>query len=141
MTIGAPHESIRTGSTTTPFILCTSSHIYTMAQTSNPKGRNLIAVIGDEVSISSCDLRPQLMGEDSVTGLLLAGIGHVDNQQKKNFLIVDSSTSHSIYLSLRTDEVETQTNVIESAFQDYTERKDIAILLINQHVSHHSLYA
>lgn len=29
---------------------------------------------------------------------------------------------------------ETQTNVIESAFQDYTERKDIAILLINQHV-------
>lgn len=33
------------------------------------------------------------------------------------------------------DRVETQTNVIESAFQDYTERKDIAILLINQHVS------
>ena len=96
MVIGAPHESIRTGSTTTPFILCKSSHIYTMAQTSNPKGRNLIAVIGDEVSISSCDLRPQLMGEDSVTGLLLAGIGHVDNQQKKNFLIVDSSTSHSL---------------------------------------------
>jgi V-type H+-transporting ATPase subunit F len=69
-----------------------------------------------------------------VTGLLLAGIGHVDNQQKKNFLIVDSSTSYS-------DEVETQTNVIESAFQDYTERKDIAILLINQHVSHTFLFA
>ena len=33
------------------------------------------------------------------------------------------------------DFVETQTNVIEAAFQDYTERKDIAILLINQHVS------
>jgi V-type H+-transporting ATPase subunit F len=32
--------------------------------------------------------------------------------------------------------IETQTNVIEAAFQDYTERKDIAILLINQHVSH-----
>jgi vacuolar-type H+-ATPase subunit F/Vma7 len=30
---------------------------------------------------------------------------------------------------------ETQTNVIEAAFQDFTERKDIAILLINQHVS------
>jgi len=76
-----------------------------------------------------------------VTGLLLAGIGHVDNQQKKNFLIVDSSTSHSIYLNMtRSDEIETQTNVIESAFQDYTERKDIAILLINQHVSHHSLF-
>ena len=76
-----------------------------------------------------------------MTGLLLAGIGHVDNQQKKNFLIVDSSTSYSIDLSIRSDEVETQTNVIESAFQDYTERKDIAILLINQHVSHHSLFA
>jgi hypothetical protein len=49
--LGAPHDSIRTGSTTTPFILCTSSYIYTMAQTSNPKGRNLIAVIGDEVCI------------------------------------------------------------------------------------------
>ena len=28
-----------------------------------------------------------------MTGLLLAGIGHVDQQQKKNFLIVDSSGS------------------------------------------------
>ena len=28
-----------------------------------------------------------------MTGLLLAGIGHVDQQQKKNFLIVDSSAS------------------------------------------------
>jgi vacuolar-type H+-ATPase subunit F/Vma7 len=30
--------------------------------------------------------------------------------------------------------VETQASTIESAFQDFTERKDIAILLINQHV-------
>jgi V-type H+-transporting ATPase subunit F len=29
--------------------------------------------------------------EDSITGLLLAGIGHVDSQQKKNFLVVDAS--------------------------------------------------
>jgi len=40
--------------------------------------RSLIAVIGDE---------------DSITGLLLAGIGHVNQLQKKNFLIVDPSTS------------------------------------------------
>ncbi|ORY24793.1 ATPase, V1 complex, subunit F [Naematelia encephala] len=73
--------------------------------TANPKDRTLLAVIGDE---------------DSITGLLLAGIGHVDNQSKKNFLIVDAKT---------------QTSVIESAFQDFTERKDIAILLINQHVA------
>lgn len=38
--------------------------------------RTLIAVIGDE---------------DSTTGLLLAGIGHINQQQKKNFLIVDAS--------------------------------------------------
>jgi hypothetical protein len=30
--------------------------------------------------------------------------------------------------------IETPTAVIESAFQEYTERPDIAILLINQHV-------
>nr|KIR86484.1 V-type proton ATPase subunit F [Cryptococcus tetragattii IND107] len=73
--------------------------------TLNPKDRNLIAVIGDE---------------DSVTGLLLAGIGHINQHQKKNFLIVDGKT---------------QTSVIESAFQDFTERKDVAILLINQHIA------
>lgn len=31
------------------------------------------------------------MQQDSITGLLLAGVGHVNEQQKKNFLIVDSS--------------------------------------------------
>lgn len=69
------------------------------------KDRNLLAVIGDE---------------DTVTGLLLAGIGHITQQQKKNFLVVDSKT---------------QVSTIEAAFQEYTERKDIAILLINQHVA------
>ncbi|KAF5312097.1 hypothetical protein D9619_003393 [Psilocybe cf. subviscida] len=69
------------------------------------KDRNLIAVIGDE---------------DSITGLLLAGVGHVNEQQKKNFLVVDSKT---------------QVQAIEAAFQEFTERKDIAILLINQHIA------
>ena len=100
--------------------------------------------------------RSLILLQDSVTGLLLAGIGHVDQQQQKNFLIVDPSmfAPHSIasfpppshtYLFHRTsghmDEritdlgrVETQTTVIESTFQEFTERKDIAILLINQHV-------
>jgi vacuolar-type H+-ATPase subunit F/Vma7 len=50
------------------------------------------------------------------------------------------SSSDSSFLAqlagLRSDHhAETQTSVIESAFEDYTERKDIAILLINQHVS------
>ncbi|KAJ3537461.1 hypothetical protein NMY22_g5585 [Coprinellus aureogranulatus] len=76
-----------------------------MASTTSFKDRSLIAVIGDE---------------DSITGLLLAGIGHVNEQQKKNFLVVDSKTPVA---------------TIESTFVEYTERKDIAILLINQHIA------
>ncbi|KAF4623507.1 hypothetical protein D9613_001667 [Agrocybe pediades] len=72
--------------------------------TTSFKDRSLIAVIGDE---------------DSITGLLLAGIGQV-NEQQKNFLVVDSKTSIA---------------TIEGAFQEFTERKDIAILLINQHIA------
>ncbi|KAI9691277.1 MAG: H(+)-transporting V1 sector ATPase subunit F [Bogoriella megaspora] len=72
------------------------------------KDRQFLAVIGDE---------------DSVTGLLLAGVGHVteppDNQ--KNFLVVDGKTENS---------------AIEAAFDNFTQnRKDIAILLINQHIA------
>ncbi|GLB36446.1 putative subunit of the peripheral V1 complex of vacuolar ATPase essential for assembly or catalytic function [Lyophyllum shimeji] len=69
------------------------------------KDRNLLAVIGDE---------------DSITGLLLAGIGHINEQQKKNFLVVDSKT---------------QVSAIESAFQEFTSRPDVAVLLINQHIA------
>ncbi|KAI6045072.1 ATPase, V1 complex, subunit F [Pisolithus marmoratus] len=76
-----------------------------MASHTSFKDRNLIAVIGDE---------------DSITGLLLAGIGHINEQQKKNFLVVDSKT---------------QVSTIEAAFQEFTERKDIAILLISQHIA------
>ncbi|KAI0965219.1 ATPase, V1 complex, subunit F [Xylaria arbuscula] len=72
------------------------------------KDRQFLAVIGDE---------------DSVTGLLLAGIGHVTNppDSQKNFLVVDNKT---------------ETSAIEAAFESFTtERKDIGIVLINQHVA------
>ncbi|TRX99004.1 hypothetical protein FHL15_000346 [Xylaria flabelliformis] len=72
------------------------------------KDRQFLAVIGDE---------------DSVTGLLLAGIGHVTNppDSQKNFLVVDSKT---------------ETAAIEAAFESFTtQRKDIGIVLINQHVA------
>lgn len=72
------------------------------------KDRHLLAVIGDE---------------DSVTGLLLAGIGHVTQppDAQKNFLVVDAKTENP---------------TIEQAFDQFTEhRKDIAILLINQHIA------
>ncbi|KAL2258092.1 hypothetical protein VTK26DRAFT_8737 [Humicola hyalothermophila] len=79
-----------------------------MATQADYRDRQFLAVIGDE---------------DSVTGLLLAGIGHVtpppDNQ--KNFLVVDAKTDNA---------------VIEAAFERFTsERKDIGIVLINQHIA------
>lgn len=68
--------------------------------------RTLIATIGDE---------------DTITGLLLAGTGHVTPSSKKNFVVVDSKT---------------QVSDIQKAFDEFTsERDDIAIVLINQHVA------
>ncbi|CCF33481.1 V-type proton ATPase subunit F [Colletotrichum higginsianum] len=78
-----------------------------MASQADMKDRQFLAVIGDE---------------DSVTGLLLAGIGHVSTgaDQEKNFLVVDNKT---------------ETSAIESAFESFTTRKDIGIVLINQHIA------
>ncbi|CAN6610068.1 V-type proton ATPase subunit F [Trichomonascus vanleenenianus] len=68
--------------------------------------RNFLAVIGDE---------------DTVTGMLLAGIGHVSEDKSKNFMVVDAKTSPE---------------QIEKKFDEFTNtRKDIAVLLINQHIA------
>lgn len=59
----------------------------------------------------------------SVTGLLLAGVGHFTEppDSQKNFLVVDQKTEKS---------------EIAQVFNSFTkERKDIAIVLINQHVA------
>ena len=66
-------------------------------------------------------------------------MGHVNENQKKNFLIVDSSASPirphaATILTTAGGCTETQVSTIEAAFQEFTERKDVAILLINQHV-------
>jgi V-type H+-transporting ATPase subunit F len=58
----------------------------------------------------------------SVTGLLLAGVGHVTEppDSQRNFLVVDHKTEKT---------------EIANAFRRFTqERKDIGIVLINQHV-------
>lgn len=71
--------------------------------------RSLLAVIADE---------------DSVTGLLLAGVGQVSNESGKetNFLTVVPG--------------KTTKEDIAEAFDKFTsERDDIAILLINQHLA------
>jgi len=78
------------------------------ASTSAYKDRQFLAVIGDE---------------DSVTGLLLAGVGHVTDppDAQRNFLVVDHKT---------------ETSEIEQAFKRFTkERHDIGIVLINQHIA------
>lgn len=59
--------------------------------------------------------------EDSTTGLLLAGVGNIDDDGSKNFFIVEPRTA---------------TADIEAAFYNFTqERGDIAIVLINQHIA------
>ncbi|ODV76652.1 vacuolar H-ATPase 14 kDa subunit of the catalytic sector [Suhomyces tanzawaensis NRRL Y-17324] len=71
--------------------------------------RSLLAAIADE---------------DSITGLLLAGVGQVSNEPGKetNFLTVVPG--------------KTTVEQIEEAFEKFTsERDDIAILLINQHLA------
>ncbi|KAG7149604.1 V-type proton ATPase subunit F like protein [Verticillium longisporum] len=91
-----------------------------MASQADYKDRQFLAVIGDEDSVTGLLLAG--IG-DSVTGLLLAGIGHVSTgaDQAKNFLVVDSKT---------------ETSAIENAFESFTtERKDIGIILINQHIA------
>ena len=64
-----------------------------------------IAVIGDE---------------DTVTGFLLTGIGQMEADGTSNFLVVGTKTTQE---------------EIEKAFKDFTERDDIALLLINQYIA------
>eukprot|EP00522_Entomoneis_paludosa_P017912 CAMPEP_0172439208 /NCGR_PEP_ID=MMETSP1065-20121228/272_1 /TAXON_ID=265537 /ORGANISM="Amphiprora paludosa, Strain CCMP125" /LENGTH=132 /DNA_ID=CAMNT_0013187857 /DNA_START=188 /DNA_END=586 /DNA_ORIENTATION=- len=64
----------------------------------------VVAVIGDE---------------DTVTGFLLAGVGH-RNADGANFLIVKQDTKMS---------------QIEEFFQAFTQRDDVGIILINQHIA------
>ena len=66
---------------------------------------SLIAVIGDE---------------DTVTGMLLAGIGNVDARRTSNFMVCDSKTTPGM---------------LEEAFHRFTKRTDVAVLLINQYLA------
>lgn len=57
--------------------------------------------------------------QDTVTGFLLAGVGH-RTATGSNFLIVNQDT---------------KLQQVEEAFQSFTSRDDIGIILINQHVA------
>ncbi|KAJ1916321.1 H(+)-transporting V1 sector ATPase subunit F [Mycoemilia scoparia] len=70
------------------------------------KDRNLMGLIGDE---------------DTVTGLLLTGMGDIDAKQRANFLVVDKKT---------------EVDDIKAKFTELTKsRNDIGIVLINQWVA------
>ncbi|CAK0846988.1 unnamed protein product [Prorocentrum cordatum] len=83
--------------------------------------------MGKKKFFSQNDLKIGLIGdEDTVAGMVLAGIGHVDGQGKKNFLVVDSRTHQKD---------------IDEKFRELTERKDISMIYITQGCAEHIRYA
>mmetsp|Transcript_122971 Transcript_122971/g.382189 ORF Transcript_122971/g.382189 Transcript_122971/m.382189 type:complete len:134 (+) Transcript_122971:66-467(+) len=74
--------------------------------------------MGKKKFANQADMKVGLIGdEDTVTGMVLAGIGHVDGSGRKNFLMVDAKTHQKD---------------IEEKFHDLTSRKDICMILITQ---------
>lgn len=60
-----------------------------------------------------------VLSQDTVTGFLLAGVGH-RTASGSNFLIVKQDT---------------KLQLVEEAFQDFSTRDDVGIILINQHIA------
>jgi ATP synthase F subunit len=58
--------------------------------------------------------------EDTITGFLLAGVGDVDLRKRTNFLVVDGKTT---------------VRHIEQTFKDFTNREDVAIVLVSQPIA------
>ena len=113
-------------------------------------------------------LLAMIVDEDTATGMLLTGVGHVDLRKKSNFLIVDESECLVVAQGPRASDLvspvrsrlaarlhrgprrsgseppppwpwgavsaETTQQRIEEAFKEFTNREDIAVLLINQTV-------
>lgn len=102
--------------------------------------------------------------QDTVTGFLLAGVGSVDLRKKSNFLVVNDSALFTrcaigcrsccvnhLCLALATARdtamlaalfdplslwrAETTVKQVEDTFKDFTNRDNVAIVLINQFVS------
>lgn len=93
------------------------------------------------------DPHERLLGtQDTITGFLLAGVGNIDLRRKSNFLVVDSSVLTRLLLGFdvpargreltsASPRAETSTKTIEETFKDFTNRDDIAVVMINQYVS------
>jgi len=70
-------------------------------------------------AVSHSSFFPCFFSKDTVTGFLLAGVGH-RTASGSNFLIVKQDT---------------KLQLVEEAFQNFSTREDIGIILINQHVA------
>eukprot|EP01026_Neomeris_dumetosa_P040126 TRINITY_DN33113_c1_g2_i1.p2 TRINITY_DN33113_c1_g2~~TRINITY_DN33113_c1_g2_i1.p2 ORF type:complete len:121 (-),score=19.06 TRINITY_DN33113_c1_g2_i1:301-663(-) len=70
--------------------------------------------------VSDGSLLAVIADEDTITGFLLAGVGDMDVRRKTNFLVVDNKTT---------------TKQIEQSFKEFTNRDDVAIVLINQYIA------
>jgi V-type H+-transporting ATPase subunit F len=82
----------------------------------------MLRVVDDYALALQLDASHELFShtQDTVTGFLLAGVGH-RNARDSNFLVVKP---------------ETNKEAVEEAFKKFTsERDDIGIVLINQHVA------
>ena len=77
--------------------------------------------MGKKKFVNQTDLLVGVIGdEDTVAGFCLAGTGHRDGSGASNFLVVDAHTKHS---------------EIAEAFNALTVRKDIGVIVINQHIA------
>jgi V-type H+-transporting ATPase subunit F len=76
-------------------------------------------VLGRLGSFLTFSILVLLLLQDTVTGFLLAGVGH-RTANGSNFLIVKQDT---------------KLQLVEEAFQNFSSRDDVGIILINQHVA------
>ncbi|CAI5486809.1 unnamed protein product [Closterium sp. Naga37s-1] len=63
---------------------------------------------------------------DTITGFLLAGVGHMDVRRRKNYLVVDSKTP---------------VRQIEESFKEFSNREDVAVILISQYIANMIRYS
>mmetsp|Transcript_55835 Transcript_55835/g.88486 ORF Transcript_55835/g.88486 Transcript_55835/m.88486 type:complete len:134 (-) Transcript_55835:73-474(-) len=74
--------------------------------------------MGKQKFMSQAEMKVGVIAdEDTVTGLVLAGVGHVAGNGQKNYMVVDSKTHQKD---------------IEAKFNELTARKDIAMIFITQ---------
>src|SRR5712691_3987747 len=112
-----------------------------MATTSNlSKDRNLLAAIGDEVCQSFPKLvlsRTPLYCRTRSLDFCWPGLAKSPKTRRTSLLLSLVRYRH-LLRNVETGHIfvfpETEVHTIEATFTEYTQREDIAILLINQHV-------